>query len=273
MYVIFWVFPIINGIWLSFFDVSVRGEIFKGLENFSKITKDNIFWLSLKNVLIYAGVSVFGLIASLLLALIINSSYLKSNRLKILVQAIIFLPWVVSWVSLGLMWTWLLRSSMTAYFLSTLRNYLPFDPERSLLAQQSTAIWTVSLIVVWRNLGYNTILFLVGLKAIPKEIIEASLVDGADSWSRFRRIILPLMKPMIIFVAITTLIGSFQIYDPIRVMTDGNPAWTTTSPVHWIFKNVIEFWKIGYGSAMGVIIVIIVFTLSLLQYKVVRKYL
>ncbi|MEM2718728.1 MAG: sugar ABC transporter permease [Candidatus Bathyarchaeia archaeon] len=214
-----------------------------------------------------------GLVVSLLLALMISSSYLKSNRMKVLVQAIIFLPWVVSWASLGLMWTWLLRSSLVDYLLGPFSNYLPFRLGVSPLSQTSAAIWILSSIVVWRNLGYNTVLFLVGLKAIPKEIIEASMIDGASSWIRFRRITLPLMKPMIVFVTITTIIGTFQIYDPIRVMTDGGPAFTTTSPVHWAFKNVVDFGKIGYGSAVGTIIVAIVFVLNLLQYKVIKKYL
>jgi multiple sugar transport system permease protein len=136
-------------------------------------------------------------------------------------------------------------------------------------------LWAMpSLIIftIWKTLGYNMVYFMAGLTTIPSELYEAAEIDGADTWSKLRHITLPLLSPMTFFLLVISLITTFNAFDQIRVMTRGGPGDATRTMVYYMYQNGFESFKVGYGSAVAVVIFVILFTLTILQFRLARKW-
>jgi ABC-type sugar transport system permease subunit len=170
-------------------------------------------------------------------------------------------------VSVGLLWLWLLDAD-SGIVASVLRPLLGL--RRGPLADPTTAPWALALVVTWKITGYAMVLFLSGLQAIPASVLEASSLDGASAWSRFRYVVLPLLSPTTAFVATTSLILTFQAFDVVRVMTQGGPVRSTTVFVYAIYEQMFMDLRVGRASAeaMAFFVVLLALTgLELLAFK------
>jgi len=271
-FIIFNIYPIFNAFAMAFYRVSLKGDKFIGLKNFERLINDEIFWVAFKNTIIYALFSALGIAISMILASIIDFFIEGHEKIKRIFISIVLAAIVVTWVSLGMAWRWIL-GGIYPYTVKTLNNMLfgtRVRVKNPLLLPQTSLI-SVALITIWATLGYNMVLFIAGLRSIPKEFIEAARIDGATNFEIFYKVVIPIMKPYITFMVVTGFIGAFQIYDPVATLTQGGPYWTSTSLVQYLVYTVMNWYDYGYGAAIGLLILTVVFILSIIQYKIIYK--
>ncbi|HEX7714051.1 MAG TPA: sugar ABC transporter permease [Bacillota bacterium] len=264
---IFVILPIFAAIYLSFHNWNILNPSrpFVGLENYKRLWSDELFWMSLKTTLYYTVVSVpIGIVLSLALAMAMKAP-LKGIGIF---RTAYFLPVITSMIVVSLVWTWMFDplSGLLNYYL----KMLGLRPQ-AWLADPFMAMPSIIILSVWKSLGYNMVIFLAGLQAIPDMYYEAARIDGANAWQQFRRITLPLLRPTTFFILITTLISSFQVFDQVYVMTGGGPANLTKVLVYYIFEVAFHYFEMGYASALSFILFLFTLVLTALQFKLMSK--
>lgn len=208
---------------------------------------------------LFSGLVVGGATAlGLGLAVLLN----RSGTLAAFVRGAVFSAYVVSWVSVALLWLWVLDAD--AGVLNRLLRGLGFAG-RSWLGDPDWALWAVAGVTIWKITGYAMVLFLAGLQDVPTSVLEAAALDGADRWTRFWRITWPLLRPTTAFVVTTSLIASFQVFDVVRVMTQGGPVHATTVFVYAIYEQVFINLRVGRASAAIVVFFLLLAILTALQ--------
>jgi len=273
---------------LAFFDYSpgrAGGPIlglggsnpFVGLEHFANMVNGvsreaTQFRISLKNTLIFAlAVLPLNLVITLPLATLIES---VGERFKTAFRAIYFLPVITSSVGVALMWGYLydpqrgLFNAVIRLFGGTPVAWLS-DPRAQFLGV-SVAMWAVIGAYLWQDFGYNLVIFIAALQGIPKEFRDAALIDGASAWQVFRKITVPLLRPTLLFVCVMTMLSSFQVFDVIQVMTNGNPNNQTRVLVLDIYDNAFRYQRMGWAAAVSLVLVAIVMIVTVIQMRVLR---
>lgn len=258
--------PVVFAFYLSFhrWDIVVPQKPFVGVENFREMLFDPLFWNALKNTLVFALNVPVGMTASLGVALLMNQRIRGVNLLRTLY----FLPSVSSFVAIALVWRWLYNPQFgIANYALELVGLEPIG----WLNSPDTAMFSVIAMTVWLGLGYQMVIFLAGLQGIPSELYEASVLDGASAWSRFRHITLPLLQPTTFFVLITSLIGAFQVFTSIYIMTGGGPARSTDVIVYHIYQAAWVSLRMGYAAAMSLVLFVIIMVATYIQFKLVGR--
>jgi multiple sugar transport system permease protein len=263
-------FPIAWSVILSFHQWDLISTIkpFVGFANYLKIARDANFLLALKNTTIY---SVATVVFSTLIALPLAVFLSGKMRLAALYQTIYFLPVITPMVPMAIAWKWIYdyNYGVLNYALSIVRI-----PAVAWLTDERIALWALIIMSVWKVLGYNLILFLVGIRNIPEVYLEAASLDGASDWQRFRRVMLPLLKPILLYVLVTATINSYNIFTQVYVMTLGSqaaPGHAVRVLVFDIYQNAFQYFHMGYASAEAVILTLIVLGLTLIQFGSVRS--
>lgn len=258
---IFSLIPTLASFVISFFDWGLLDTpVFTGLSNYAELIHDPVFWLTLKNTALYSFVKVpINLLLSLLLAILLNKRLHGRNFFR----SIAFLPSVCSSVAVALIWAPLLESSKNGLVNHVLSffgaNVIPF------LVSDKWAMPSVIFVGLWKELGYFMVIFLAGLQGIPRTYYEAASIDGANGWKEFFHITVPLISPTTFFALTTSLIGSFQIFDLTSVLTKGGPANATNTLVMYIYQNGFQFFRMGYASALSLILFVTIFIITIVQ--------
>ncbi|WP_454192394.1 carbohydrate ABC transporter permease [Paenibacillus sp. Marseille-Q7038] len=264
---VFFIYPIFYMIYLSVFDwnfVSPTKD-YVGLQNFSALLSDAEFRQVILNTTIYTVATVLlTLSISLLLALWLN----RSGAFYGFVQGAIFSPHIISLVSISLLWSWLMDPEYG--LLNWVIGLLGFGP-LEWLSHPDTSLMSLILVAVWKGIGFNTLVFIAGLQSIPQSIYEAAALDRSKPWRTFTRLTLPMLSPTLFFLAIMSMIGSFQVFETIAIMTQGGPVNSTNTLVYYIYQYGFRFFKIGYASAAGVILLMIVGVLTLIYFRLLSK--
>ncbi|MEM7134668.1 MAG: sugar ABC transporter permease [Chloroflexota bacterium] len=254
--------PALFAAYLSFHKWSVLSPAkpFVGLHNYRQIWGDDVFWGAMWNTVIYVTQIPLGIALALALALALNRP-LKGIRY---LRTIYYMPAVTSVVVVSLMWKLLYNKDFGIF--NYLFDFVGLGPYGFL---QSTAMAMPSIMgmAVWLGLGARMLLFLAGLQSIPNDFYEAADVDGAGRWNKFRHITIPLLAPTTFFVFITSIIGSFQVFGPIYVLTQGGPAGATDVAVHRIYFEAWQNLRFGYASAETVILFAILFIVTVIQFR------
>jgi ABC-type sugar transport system permease subunit len=263
---VFVLFPILRSLYYSFFDwtVGAASQQFVGLGNYVQLTRDPQFWNALRVTLEYTVVSVvllvvLGFVAALLLQ--------RDTLLNRIVRSVFFFPTIVSLVTIGLVWKFLLDpdiglvGGLTALF---------GLPSVAWLQSTSLALPTVILVSVWKSIGFAMILFIAGLKGVPAERYEAAELDGANRWQTTWRITLPSIRPTLLFTSMILTIQSFQVFDLVYVMTGGGPVFATDSLVNLLYRDGFVDYQTGYASAISWVLFVIIMLISLLQLRLFR---
>ncbi|TYB82658.1 MAG: sugar ABC transporter permease [Kosmotoga sp.] len=257
-------FPAMFAFFISFhrWNILVPNKPFVGLANFKKAFSDEYFlrslWISFKYAI---GVIPAKIFIAFFFALLIYSI----PKFKSVFRVIYFLPAVTSVVAISVIWNWIYHPYYgVANYLISLFGFEPID----WLGNPDIAIWSVVLVSVWRSVGYSIIIFLAGLNNIPKTILEASDIDGASRWQKVKNIIIPLMKPSLVFVFITSTIGAIQVFTEIYMMTGGNAD--TKTAVFYIWQTGFNKLQMGYASSMSLILFAIILVITLIQMRVTR---
>ncbi|MEU6532585.1 sugar ABC transporter permease [Streptomyces sp. NPDC046928] len=263
-FVVFLLWPTLRGVYLSFtrFNLLTPAE-WVGLDNYVRMVHDPIFWdsmgVTVEYVLVNIGVqTVSALAIAVLLQRLTQSAVLRG---------IVLTPYLMSNVVAGIVWLWILDTQLgigNEILAGLGLDRVPF------LADETWAVPTIALINVWRHVGYTALLLFAGLMAIPNDMYEAAKVDGASEWRMFRRITMPLLRPVLAVVLIMTVIGSFQVFDTVAVTTAGGPANATNVLQYYIYGAAFGRFQFGYASAMSVALLVVLSAITVLQYRLTR---
>ncbi|WP_370512401.1 carbohydrate ABC transporter permease [Planomicrobium sp. CPCC 101110] len=267
VFCLFFIYPIGYMIYLSFHDwnfVSPTKE-FVGTANFTHLLSDRDFREVIVNSFIYTFASVFLTISiSLMLALWLN----RRGAIYSFMQASIFSPHIISLVSVSMLWMWIMDADYG--LLNWALNLIGIE-SIPWLTSPDYALASLILVAVWKGIGFNTLVFIAGLQSIPKDLYEAAELDQTPPWRRFLRLTVPMLSPTLFFLTIIGLINSFQVFETINLMTAGGPINSTNTFVYYIYQNGFQFFKIGYASAAGVILLVILSVLTVIYFKVLSK--
>jgi multiple sugar transport system permease protein len=230
----------------------LRAPQFVGLDNFAQLFDDDRFIKALRNTAFYTLTSVpLGMVLSLFIALALN----QTIRGIAWIRTAYFLPVVTSTVAIALVWQWIYAPD--AGLLNEFLGTFGIAPQKW-LSDPTLAMPSIVVLSVWQGLGTDVIVFLAGLQAVPTELLDAASVDGAGRWARFRHIVLPLLTPSIFFTGVLSLIGSFQVFDQVFVLSRPRPSDATITVVYFIYENGFKFFKMGYATAAAWILFLIV---------------
>lgn len=261
----FRIIPAAYGLLLSFGDYSLSGRFdLVGFANFSRLVGDSVFWNSLRITVLYALLAIpLSVILSLAMAQLCN----RTLRGMSVYRSLFFLPVVTSPVLSGIIFVWMLGGDGPVNaVLGTLGLELG-----DWLQSQMLVLPALAIVSAWSNFGYNMLILLAGMLAIPKDYYEAADLDGAGTWRRFRFITLPLLKPALFFVLVLETVRSFQAFDVIYVMTGGGPARGSYTLTYMIFDQGFGYFEFGYASAVGVVLLVVTLLLSLIQRRLVGR--
>ncbi len=263
------IYPILRTLFISFFnwDYTRRVHPFIGITNYQIMLTDSRFLDALRNTAVF---SVATVLLSIILALPLSIVLAGKIKFAPIYQAIFFIPFITPMVPMAVAWKWIYdaKYGILNYALS-LFHIQPVG----WLTYPETALWAIILMSVWKVIGYNMVLFLVGIKNIPATYYEAAELDGGGSWNLFRYITFPLLRPMLLFVIVTSTINAFNVFTQVYVMTLGSqsaPGSAVRVLVYDIYSNGFQFRKMGYASAEAVFLTVVVLLLTLVQFKFFR---
>lgn len=259
---IYWVIPSLASLYYSLTNYSVIMETkWVGLANFKAMAEDDMFWRSLWNSAYFTVANIpLVVVVGLALALAVNARIRARNFFRIT----FYLPMVTSTIALSMVWLWLFDP--TFGLLNALLIALRLPPQLW-LQSTSQAMPSIVLMSVWGSVGGTMLIYLAGLQGIPESLYEAAKVDGANTVQVFWFVTLPLLAPVTLYVLVTSIIGSFQIFGPIYAMTGGGPAFATTTFVHQIYINGFRYFNMGYASAQSWVLFIILLGLSIVNLR------
>ncbi|MGG1600136.1 carbohydrate ABC transporter permease [Paenibacillus naphthalenovorans] len=265
IFVVFRFGPSVAGLFVGFLKWNIVGDAtFAGLDNFTKLFRDPIFYVALKNTLFFLLMTLPPLVIfSLMLAVLLN----QKLRFRNAVRTISIVPYILIPAVVGIIWNWLYDNNfgILNYYL----KWLGMAPVEW-LTNEKYALFSVAIVTVWSYLGYNMILYLAGLQDISKDLYEASTIDGANKYQTFMKITLPLLKPITSMIITLTLINTIQIFDQIFVMTNGGPGTATLTLVQYLYGTAFQNYNLGYGSAIGIAILAMLVLMVQLQSKLLK---
>jgi multiple sugar transport system permease protein len=264
---VFKLIPILSAFYLSFTRWNLLGSPkFIGLDNFKEAFQSTQFLQTIQNTFEFSIIYIIGsMIFGLFLAILINKKLKGINFFR----ALIYLPVVTSSVAVGIVWNWILGPNvgLVAKILASIGINAPYW-----LGDTALALKTVASVQVWKMSGYYMILFLAGLQAIDSQVIEASIVDGANSIQRFFRVTLPMLSPTTFFVLSISIIDSFKNFELIYAMTKGGPQNSTNTLVYDVYLNGFQFFRIGYASSISMVLLLFVAILTAINFYIKKNW-
>ncbi|WP_426514663.1 carbohydrate ABC transporter permease [Dactylosporangium sp. McL0621] len=263
-FAVFYLYPTVRGVWYSLTDYSLLNTPkFVGADNYAELVSDGQFWDSLKVTAYYVVINIG---SQTLLALGLAALMHRLTR-SVLVRAMMLLPWLVPNVTVALLWMWLLDADLG--FFNHLLGLVGVE-HRTYLNSPLWAMPAVALVNTWAYTGYTALLLYAGMLQIPSHLYESAALDGAGEWRMFRRITLPLLRPILALVLVVSLIGSFQIFDTVAVTTKGGPMGATRVIYFYIYQQAFTYFHMGYASAVAMALVLILGVLTFVQMRLLR---
>lgn len=261
---VFLVWPLLTGLYYSLTEYSIlTPPKWVGLENYTNMLSDPVFWKSLRVTVLYVVINigvqtVLALLIAVLMQRLTQNTWLRS---------LVLTPYLVSNVVAAIVFLWLLDSQLG--IVNLILQGIGFDPV-SFWANEKWVIPTIALVNVWRHMGYTALLLFAGLQSIPEQLYEAARTEGAGEWQLFRRITLPLLRPILALVLIMSIIGSFQVFDTVSVTTQGGPSDASKVLQMYIYENAFGQYQFGYASALSVALLVILMVITFAQYFLTR---
>ena len=259
---VFTFYPMINMIYLSFFDYNMISEkTFVGLENYRRLFTVNIdFKNSLRNTFVYTIAVVFFLI---LLGLAFALWLQKSSKLNAIAQRVMYLPHICAMLSVAMVFEWLMDEEGLFNAVLNIFNL----PGLRWLNSSDTALISIVIVAGWKSIGYYALILLGSLRAIPAEINEAAALDDAGPLRKFVKITLPMLSPQIFFLIITITMNSFKVFESVRVLTNGGPGNSTDVLVFYIYRYAFQSMKVGYACSAGTVLTVILMIFSVFYFR------
>ncbi len=263
---VFVAFPVLFALFMSTQNWDgVSQPFFIGLKNYQDLLSDSIFWISLRNTLIYTLITMpIGVVLSLGIAILLN----RKVRGLTFFRTAMFIPVVTSALAISVIWKWiydfdngLLNDLLQAIHLSA----VPW------LSEPAWALIALSIIGIWQGFGFTTIIILAALQNIPESLLDAASIDGARGWNRFRHITLPLISPTLLFVTVISFLGSFQVFTQVYYITDGGPDYGTSVLNFLVFRRAFRENLFGSAAALSYVMFAIIFAVTMIQLRISRN--
>lgn len=268
-FLVFFLGPVIWGLGMSFFKWDFFSvPKFIGIDNFSKLAHDGLFLTTLKNTALFA-VFATSLNVGLGMFIAIGINSIQWRWLKGFLRTSYFIPFVISTVVVAMLFGFLLQEStgVVNYYLTLLGiDRIPW------LTSSTWAFRSVIMLDVWKNVGFYVLIFLAGLQGIPAELYEAARVDGAGRWVRLSRLTIPLLTPTLFFSLIIALIGAFQVFESMFVLTEGGPGDATRTVVMYLYRVAFGSFDMGYAATVAVVLFVIILSLTVSQVKLGERW-
>lgn len=264
---LFTYYPVLKSIYLSFFkwDLATPKKVFTGLQGYEKVFSDPLFWKVMKNTLLLAVQTIpFSIMLGLIFALLVQ----KGLKLLSIFRISIYYPTVLPTVAIATIWIFMLIPSqgLISHFLKIF-GLGGID----LLSTPKYALTVLAIVSIWKQSSYFMVFYLAGLGNIPKELLEASSLDGANKWQTFWHITFPLLAPITLFVLVMSIINSVQWVDQVFMMTQGGPNNGTNILLYHIYESAFKFWDMGRASVLTVIQLAILLSLTVFTFKSIEK--
>jgi multiple sugar transport system permease protein len=269
LFSVFTVFALLFAFYLTFTEWSIiqPERPFIGLDNYSRMLEDERFRRSVINTAYYTGATVpLTMGIGLLIAILLN----QPIRARGFFRTLYFLPVVTPFVVVAIIWKWLYNSDFGLFNFYLLKAHLITEP-LLWLSDKDLAMPAVVLMSVWSGVGFSMVIYLAGLQAIPQELYEAARIDGAGWWSQLRHITIPMLAPTTLFLMVMGIIGSFQVFTQIFIMTNGGPVDRTTTMVFYIYEAAFKFYEMGYASTLAYALFAMLFVFTLIQLRMYRR--
>lgn len=269
---LFFFLPVITAFVMSFtdFDIYALGNLeylrFIAFKNYSTLLSDPLFWTAIKNTFYFVLVGgPLSVAASLAAAVLLNSKFI---RFKGVFRLIYFLPVVTTHVAVSIVWRYIYHPRFG--LLNYLLGFVGIGPV-DWLGDPNWSMPAIILLVVWKNFGYNMVIFIAGLQNIPEELYEAASIEGASAWQQFKHITIPQLAPTTLFISVITMIGYFQLFAESYVMTQGGPLNSTLSIVLYMYQEGFRWWNIGYSTALAFMLTVIILIGTTIQFKLQKE--
>ena len=266
---VFTAYPLIQMVWMSFHNWSIiEPARWVGLANFEKAWNDRQFWTSLGFTLKYTiYLTPILMVGGYLIALLVSANTLPRR----ITRGIVFVPVVIGLSVSSLLWYWLFSYNFGLINRALVDLGIVAKPLVWFGESADRALWAVIVSIVWKVIGFGMLLFVAAIQAIPQDVDEAAMVDGASYWQRVTRITLPLTARTVLLVTLFSIIGSLLAFDQFFLMTAGQPFNQTASSVFWIYLNSFPYLKLGYGAALSLILAVIILVCTVVQMWLSRR--
>ncbi|MEV0713735.1 sugar ABC transporter permease [Asanoa sp. NPDC050611] len=269
LFSIFTVFALLFAFYLTFreWNILEPEKPFVGLQNYQDMVQDEDFRRSIINTAYFTGASVpLGMALGLAVALLLN----QPIRGRGLLRTLYFLPNITPFVVAAIIWKWLYNGDYGLFNFYLLKTHLITQP-LVWLSDKNLAMPAVVLMSVWASVGFSMVVYLAALQAIPNDLYEAARIDGAGAWARLRYVTLPMLAPSTLFLMVMGIIGSFQVFTQIYIMTSGGPLNRTTTMVYYIYEAAFKFYEMGYASTLAYALFLLLLVFTALQLRLYRR--
>jgi multiple sugar transport system permease protein len=267
----FMLYPLAKAVQISFYHWQLmpgRASEFVGLSNYAAVLHDPISWVALRNTVLYAiGTVPAQILLGLFVAILLDSIW----RLRVFFRTLYYIPVITSWVVVSILFKYIFSSD------AGLANYVLHDALHILpryvawLQDVPTALFVIGLLGVWKGVGWSMLIFLAALQSIPKELREAAASDGAGPIRTYTRVIIPMIAPVILFVMVLLVIGSFNVFISVYLMTGGGPIHQTEVLLSYMYHQAFDYLDFGFGAAISNLLAVLIIGLSVLQIRFLRR--
>ncbi|MNI30382.1 L-arabinose transport system permease protein AraP [compost metagenome] len=263
LFLVFTLYPVLSAFLMSFQKYNVLKSKWIGLDNYAYMFKDEIFWKSIKNTVLFTiGTVPVNIVITFVLAFFV---FQMKNKAQTFFKAVLYLPTVASGVTLSIVWLAIFDPTASG-LLNRLMELIGLDPV-IWLGQSSTALFSLMLMSYMGSHGGGLILYLAAMGGIPKSLYEAADIDHASGWTKFSKITWPLLKPTTLYLLVTGVIASFQVFISVYLMTQGGPNFATTTIAYLIYQTAFSFYDFGLAAAQSFILAIMIIIISIIQFK------
>jgi multiple sugar transport system permease protein len=272
---LFTLWPTVVAFWLSFHSYDLFSPpTWVGLENYRYLLRQGDFWISIRNTALYTVVVVsVQTCLAIALALLMD----QQRRGRTIFRTAFFLPSVTSSVAISLIFMFMffkngvINQALAWTRLDTLLALIGLEPPVDWLGDRRTALWAIMIQNIWSTAGFFMVIVLAGLQEVPQSVYEAARVDAASPWQTFRYITLPLLRPTIFYIVIMGLIGCFQVFDQIYVMTEGGPLKATLTTAYLLYKEAFVNFNMGYACAIAFVLALVIFVCAMVQRRIMAE--
>lgn len=266
-FLVFVVRAVVAAVQMSFYDWQILRPVrpYIGLDNYVELFNDDVWWIALRNTLIFTVMTVTGTTVVALAAAVAVTRQIRGQGFF---RVLLYMPSLFSVGAVGLIWVWLLNTQFGII------NYgLSFFGVRPVnwLGDPNLVLPALSLTTIWWGFGFPMLIFIAGLQGIPEQFYEAARIDGASSWQIFFRITLPLLRPTLLFVTVTGVIAHFQVYGQPFIMTNGGPGRSSYSVIFYLYQIAWTAFRMGYGAAVAVALAAIMAVLTTVQFLFISR--
>lgn len=263
-FALFVLYPTVMTVYYSFTNFNLKEAAWVGLKNYRRLMQDKAFLAALKNTTVFA---LFSIVSLTVLGFLAAAAFNRKMRGVKWMRMLMIFPYATSMTAISMIW--LMMFDAQSGFLNKFLRLLGASGVEWLF-NRDTALYCLIFVNIWKNIGYCMLIYLSGMQSIDESLYEAATVDGASGWTQLWRITLPMVRPVAFFVLITTTVDSFKTFDQVQIMTRGDPLNATTTLVHQIYLRGFTEFKMGYASAMAVVLLAIVALVTALSWGLNR---